>query len=59
MRRISELKSLYQKILPEEESDQKSQLAQAVSHKMQERKEPAKKKTSNNPKVKQSSIQIS
>lgn len=35
---FSELKSLYQKILPEEESDQKSQLAQAVSHKMQERK---------------------
>ena len=33
-----ELKSLYQKILPEEESNQKSQLAQAVSHKMQERK---------------------
>ena len=35
---FSELKSLYQKILPEEESNQKSQLAQAVSHKMQERK---------------------
>ena len=33
---FSELKSLYQKILPEEESNQKSQLAQAVSHKMQE-----------------------
>ena len=37
-RGFSELKSLYQKILPEEESSQKSQLAQAVSHKMQERK---------------------
>ena len=35
---FSELKSLYQKILPEEESNQKSQLAQVVSHKMQERK---------------------
>ena len=35
---FSELKSLYQRILPEEESNQKSQLAQAVSHKMQERK---------------------
>lgn len=35
---FSELKSLYQKLLPEEESNQKSQLAQAVSHKMQERK---------------------
>ena len=35
---FSELKSLYQKLLPEEESNQKSQLAQAVSQKMQERK---------------------
>lgn len=35
---FSELKSLYQKLLPEEESNQKSQLAQAISHKMQERK---------------------
>ena len=35
---FSELKSLYQKILPEKESNQKSQLAQAVSQKMQERK---------------------
>ena len=35
---FSELKSLYQKLLPEEESNHKSQLAQAVSQKMQERK---------------------
>ena len=35
---FSELKLLYQKLLPEEESNQKSQLAQAVSQKMQERK---------------------
>ena len=42
---FSELKSLYQKLLPEEESNQKSQLAQAVSQKMQERKVLQRKNT--------------